>query len=232
MCGRYVIPGTTELSERFQLRSIPFEWFPTWNAAPSQRLPVVVEDEAGDRAARLMQWGLQPRWQRDGKPGIAPINARAETLLEKPMFRGLVPNRRCVVPIGGFYEWQAQDGRKQKQPYFITDADEGGIWGLAGLYDEREGPDGEPLVSYAVVTVAANPLLRPLHERMPAILRREDEPEWLSREVTDPVQVERLLRPYPEDRIRLWAVSTAVNSVRNNGDDLLRPAEAQESLLG
>lgn len=230
MCGRYVIPGTTELSERFQLRSIPFEWFPTWNAAPTQRLPVIVEDDSGARAARLMQWGLLPRWKRDGKPGIAPINARGETLLEKPMFRGLVPKRRCVVPIGGFYEWQAQDGRKQ--PFFVTDAEPDGIWGLAGLYDEQDGPDGEPLSSYTVVTVAANPLLRPLHERMPAILRREDEDEWLSRDVTDPVQVERLLQAYPDDRIRLWPVSTAVNSVRNNGPDLVRPAEAQRSLLG
>jgi putative SOS response-associated peptidase YedK len=230
VCGRYVIPGTTELSERFQLRSIPFEWFPTWNAAPTQRLPVIVEDDAGARAARLMQWGLLPRWRREGQPGIAPINARAETLLEKPMFRGLVPHRRCIVPIGGFYEWQAQDGRKQ--PYFITDAAAGGIWGLAGLFDEQEGPDGEPLASYTVVTVAANPRLRPLHERMPAILRREDEDEWLSREVTDPVQVERLLRAYPEDRIRLWPVTTAVNSVRNNGPDLVQPAAAQASLPG
>jgi putative SOS response-associated peptidase YedK len=230
VCGRYVIPGTTELSERFQLRSIPFEWFPTWNAAPTQRLPVVVEGENGERAARLMQWGLLPRWRREGQTGIAPINARAETLLEKPMFKGLVPKRRCVVPIGGFYEWRAVDGRKQ--PYFVTDADEGHVWGLAGLYDEQTGPDGEPLASYTVVTVAANPLLRPLHERMPAILRAEDEEEWLSREVTDPVQVERLLRPYPEERIRLWAVSPAVNSVRNNGPDLVRPAEAQQALIG
>jgi putative SOS response-associated peptidase YedK len=226
-----VIPGTTELSERFQLRSIPFEWFPTWNAAPSQRLPVVVEDEAGERAARLMQWGLQPRWKREGQPSIAPINARAETLLEKPMFRGLVPKRRCVVPIGGFYEWQTVDGRKQ--PFFVTPAEEGGIWGLAGLYDEQPGGDeGDPAASYTVVTVAANPLLRPLHERMPVILRREDEAEWLSREVSDPVQVERLLRPYPEERIRLWPVSTSVNNVRNNGPDLVQPAETQPTLLG
>jgi putative SOS response-associated peptidase YedK len=228
MCGRYVIEGTTELTERFQLRSIPFEWFPTWNAAPSQHLPVILGDEDGSRYARLMQWGLQPRWRREGQPPIAPINARSETLLEKPMFRGLVPRRRCIVPISGFYEWQEIAGKKQ--PFYIT-ANDGAAWGLAGLYDEQEGPEGEPLASFTVVTTSANPLLRPLHERMPVILRREDEAEWIDAEVTEPLQVERLLLPYPEERIRLWPVSPAVNNVRNNGPDLIQPLEAQKSLM-
>lgn len=228
MCGRYVIAGTTELSERFQLRSIPFEWFPTWNAAPSQRLPVVVEDADGERTARLMQWGLLPRWKREGQPSIAPINARAETLLEKPMFRGLVGGRRCIVPINGFYEWQDLGGRT-KQPFYVT-ARDGELWGLAGLYDEVER-DGEAVASFTVVTTAANPLLKPLHERMPVILRREDEAEWLDREVTDPLQVERLLLPYPDDRIALWPVSPAVNSVRNDNPSLVEPLEAQKPLI-
>jgi len=228
MCGRYVIAGTTELSERFQLRSIPFEWFPTWNAAPSQQLPVVLEDAAGERAARLMHWGLLPRWKREGQPSIAPINARAETLLEKPMFRGLVGTRRCIVPIDGFYEWQDLGG-KVKQPVYVT-AKDGELWGLAGLYDEIER-DGEAVASFTVVTTAANPLLRPLHERMPVILRREDEAEWLDREVTDPLQVERLLLPYPEERIAMWPVSPAVNSVRNDGPALVEPMEAQRTLI-
>ena len=106
MCGRYVIEGTTELSERFQLRQIPADLFPEWttyNAAPTQLLPVIVEEESGERTALSMQWGLVPRWRRpDGKSGVAPINARAETLQEKPMFRGLTKARRCIVPANGF----------------------------------------------------------------------------------------------------------------------------------
>ncbi|MDF2761221.1 MAG: hypothetical protein K0S99_3856 [Thermomicrobiales bacterium] len=168
MCGRYVIEGTTELSERFQLRQIPADLFPEWttyNAAPTQLLPVIVEDAEGERTALPMQWGLVPRWRRpDGKAGVAPINARAETLDEKPMFRGLVKAKRCIVPASGFYEWRKVN-----------------------------------------------------------ILRREDEEEWVSRDVTDPLQVERLLQPYPEDAMRVYAVSPDVNSPRNNGPELIEP---------
>ncbi|MCC6313135.1 MAG: SOS response-associated peptidase [Thermomicrobiales bacterium] len=228
MCGRYVIAGTTELSERFQLRQIPAELFPTWNAAPSQELPVIVGRPDGGVEVRFMQWGLLPRWRREGQRSLAPINARAETLLEKPMFRGLVPGQRCIVPVDGFFEWRALDGRKQ--PYYITSRD-GALWGLAGLYDESPGPHGEPVASYTIITTAANDMLRPLHERMPVILRRDDEAEWLDRAETDPRAVEQLLLPYPDDRIELWPVSTAVNNVRNNAPELIRPAERQPGLL-
>jgi putative SOS response-associated peptidase YedK len=222
MCGRYVIEGTTELSERFQLRQIPADLFPelaTYNAAPTQLLPVIVEDAEGERVALPMQWGLVPRWRRsDGKPGVAPINARAETLLEKPMFRGLTTAKRCIVPASGFYEWRKIDGRKQ--PYYVTAAD-GELWGLAGLYDLTHDEGNEAAGSFTIITVGANEIVAPLHERMPAILRREDEDEWVSRDVTDPLQIERLLRPYPEEEMQLYPVSTAVNNTRNNGPELV-----------
>ena len=226
MCGRYVIEGTTELSERFQLRQVPADLFPEWttyNAAPTQLLPVIVEDAEGERTALPMQWGLVPRWRRpDGKAGVAPINARAETLGEKPMFRGLVKAKRCIVPASGFYEWRKIDGRKQ--PYYLT-ADNGETWGLAGLYDLTHDEENDAAGSFTIITTAANPLVAPLHERMPAILHREDEEEWVSRDVTDPLQVERLLRPYPEDAMRVYPVSLDVNSTRNNGPDLIEPDE-------
>ena len=220
MCGRYVIAGVHELSERFRLRTIPLDLQPTWNAAPQQRLPVVVEDADGERALRLMQWGLLPRWQRPGQRPIAPINARAETLAEKPMFRSLFRRSRCVVPADGFYEWRAVDGRKQ--PFYVAPAD-GGLWGLAGLWDEVRGEDGEPLDSFTIVTTAANPLLSRLHDRMPVILRPEDEEIWLSREVDETGPLEPLLRAWPEAGIRLGPVSPAVNNVRNNRPDLTEP---------
>jgi putative SOS response-associated peptidase YedK len=226
MCGRYVIEGTTELSERFQLRQIPADLFPEWttyNAAPSQLLPVIVENESGKRTALRMQWGLEPRWRRpEGKASVAPINARAETLLEKPMFRGLVKAKRCIVPASGFYEWRRLDGRKQ--PYYLTSED-GEAWGLAGLYDVTHDEENDAPGSFTIITTAANSLVAPLHDRMPVILRREDEEEWVSRDVTDPHQVERLLRPYPPEGMRLYAVSPAVNSPRNNGPELIAPDE-------
>lgn len=226
MCGRYVIEGTTELSERFQLRQIPADLFPEWttyNAAPTQLLPVIVEEESGKRAALPMQWGLVPRWRRpDGKGGVAPINARAETLQEKPMFRGLTKARRCIVPASGFYEWRKVDGRKQ--PYYLT-AEDGALWGLAGLYDVTHDEENEAAGSFTIITTSANPVVAPLHERMPAILRREDEEEWLSRDVTDLEQVERLLRPYPAEEMRIYPVRPAVNNTRNNGPELITPDE-------
>jgi putative SOS response-associated peptidase YedK len=232
MCGRYVIEGTTELSERFQLRQIPADLFPEWttyNAAPTQLLPVIVEDPQGERTALPMQWGLVPRWRRpDGKAGVAPINARAETLDEKPMFRGLVKAKRCIVPASGFYEWRKVDGRKQ--PFYLTSED-GEAWGLAGLYDLTHD-ENDAAGSFTIITTAANSLVAPLHERMPAILRREDEEEWVSRDVTDPIQVERLLQPYPEDAMRVYAVSADVNSTRNNGPDLIEPKEDETRVIG
>ncbi|MFN8591055.1 MAG: SOS response-associated peptidase [Thermomicrobiales bacterium] len=226
MCGRYVIEGTTELSERFQLRQIPADLFPdlsTYNAAPSQLLPVIVEDAAGERTAVPMQWGLVPRWRRqDGKATVAPINARAETLLEKPMFKNLTTSKRCIIPANGFYEWRKVNGRKQ--PYYLTSED-GALWGLAGLYDLTHDEGNAAAGSFTIITTGANDLVAPLHERMPAILRREDEEEWLSRDIQDPLQVERLLRPYPDDEMRIYPVSTLVNNTRHNGPELIVPDE-------
>ena len=128
-----------------------------------------------------MQWGLRPALAATRRQsGVAPINARAETLLEKPMFRGLTKAKRCIVPASGFYEWRKVDGRKQ--PYYLT-SDDGEAWGLAGLYDLTHDEENDAAGSFTIITTAANPLVAPLHERMPVILRREDEEEWVSRDV-------------------------------------------------
>src|SRR6476646_5110021 len=138
MCGRYVLEDFEELSERLIQVPLRYEFQPrsTWNAAPTQTLPVVVEDD-GEWVVAGMQWGLIPKWTTPGeRPRTAPINARAETLNERPMFRSLIRNRRCLVPASGFYEWQKRgDG---KQPYYIHPRD-GGLMLFAGLYDEAPG---------------------------------------------------------------------------------------------
>ena len=217
MCGRYVIEGHQELSERFQLRQIPFAILPTFNAAPSQELPVVVEDDNGERALRLMRWGLVPRWRKPGQTNsIAPINARAETLLDKAMFRPLVGRKRCLVPATGFYEWQRVDGRKQ--PFFVHLRDHA-LFGFAGLYDEAP----EDTASFTIITTPPNALVAPLHDRMPAILRPDVEDEWLSREAEDPHAAQALLRPYPADEMVADPVGAAVNNVRNDGPELIAP---------
>ena len=217
MCGRYVVQGHVEFSERFQARTLHLpEFGDRFNAAPSQGLPVVVPTGDGEREVRLLRWGLVPRWRRPGSAAApAPINARAETLLEKPMFRPLVGKRRCLVPATGFYEWRREGGRKQ--PYFIHLKD-GALFGFAGLYDEA--PDGEGEGSFTVITTRPNELVAPLHDRMPAILRPEDEGEWLDPAVTDPGIVS-LLGPYPAEEMAADEVSTAVNDTRNEGAELI-----------
>jgi putative SOS response-associated peptidase YedK len=226
MCGRYVLKAPEDISERFQLRQFNLHLSPVYNAAPSMELPVIVENEGGDWEAKLMRWGLIPRWAKPGDKTVAPINARAETLLEKPMFRSLVGRKRCLVPASGFYEWKQQQGRKQ--PYFVSLPDES-TFALAGLYDEFQDKDGAPIASYTIVTTQPNDLMATLHNRMPVILPRRDEEEWLSREVTDPVQVERLLVPFPTDAMTAWPVSPAVNNVRNDDPRLIEPLAEADS---
>lgn len=224
MCGRYVIAGTTELSERFQLRHIPQSLFPTYNAAPSQHLPVVLQRE-DERVLELLLWGLIPRWQRkDGGATPTPINARAETLLEKPMFKSLVTKKRCLVPANGFYEWRRTGG--PKQPFYIHPTDQP-LFAFAGLYDEQPNDDGEVIGSYTIITTSPNELMTRIHDRMPVVLRREDEADWLDPAVTDPGIV-ALLQPYPAEAMAAEPVSTAVNNTRNDGPDLIEAIAADD----
>lgn len=221
MCGRYVIEGNAGLSERFNLRHVPqdlFAEFTNFNAAPTQLLPVIIENEAGERSLVPMQWGLVPRWKpQPGKRVVAPINARAETLFEKPMFRNLTKAQRCIVPVSGFYEWQRVGSHKQ--PFYITSED-GEAWGLAGLYDQTH-EDEDAAGSFTIITTQANDLMSSLHERMPVILDRGVEEDWLSPDVRDPNEVEQFLHAYPDDEMRVYPVSTAVNNTRNNGPELV-----------
>lgn len=221
MCGRYTLRNVEDLSERFQVRQVPLELSAAYNIAPSQELPVIVEQEDGERVVRLMQWGLIPRWQRSGQVrGVAPINARAESVAEKPMFRDLIRRRRCLIPASGFYEWRKLPGRKQ--PYYIGVKDQP-LFAFAGLYDEVEQGGCAPVASYAIVTARANERLAPIHERMPVILRPEDEWLWLSREVKDPAAIEPLMEPLGSDEVVAFPVTTAVNNVRHDGPELIRP---------
>lgn len=227
MCGRYVLNAPEDLSERFQLRQLTMTIPQSWNVAPSTSQPVIVENRDGEREVRVMTWGLTPRWakQGSGKKTLAPINARAETLNEKPMFRNLVKNRRCLVPANGFYEWKNMGDHKQ--PYYITVPDDP-LFAFAGLYDAWKDDGDNVVASYTIVTTAANEMMRPLHDRMPVILHQDDEEEWLDRSVGDAAQVERLLGPYPGDEMRAVPVSRDVNYVRNNRAELIEAIEIEQ----
>jgi putative SOS response-associated peptidase YedK len=224
MCGRYTLENVQEISERFQARQLRFELASTYNIAPSQDLPVVKSEEDGDRAIRLMHWGLIPRW-RSGRGGVALINARAETAAEKPMFRVLIRRRRCLVPASGFYEWQARAHRKQ--PYFVTVKDQP-LFAFAGLYDVAANDDGDPVGSYVILTTRANALLSTIHDRMPVILRPEDEALWLDPTVTDADAFEPLFDPLTSGALVAYPVATSVNDARHDGPNLIRPRRSHQ----
>ena len=222
MCGRYALYGPiSRLSERFaaSIDALPADFGPRYNAAPMQMLPVVRQRPGGERVAHLLRWGLLPGWAKD--PGIATrlINARAETLAEKPAFRAAYRARRCIVPASGFYEWKAVPGGKQ--PYYIQPANDE-LFGLAGLWERWPRPEGTPIDTFTVITTAANATMQALHERMPVILQPADYGPWLSRN-TAPERLGQLLAPCPGGMLSMHPVSKAVGNVRNEGARLIAP---------
>ena len=223
MCGRYALGLTPrEIEARFGITEIdqrrpPVFPIPLFNVGPGRPVPVVVED-AEARRLRPMVWGFRPAWLRTAPKRPPPINARAETVLERPMFRGAVQRHRCVVPATGFYEWAAGQGR-QKQPWHFKLRNEA-PFAFAGLWASG-GEDGEP--SVLLLTTAPNHLVATVHDRMPVILQADDEALWLDPEVTDPRDVLGCIGPYPPERMTGYPVSTAVNAVGNDGPELVEP---------
>jgi putative SOS response-associated peptidase YedK len=227
MCGRYVlalegIALADALHRRFGVeRDLP-QVPNTYNVARTQQLPVVLAGEDSRRHVELMRWNLIPRWQKPGAKEFNTINARAETVAIKPTFRHLIASHRCLVPASGFYEWQVDDTGARDPFYFSLQQEP--LFAFAGLWEEwhnRDVPDGPPIRSYTILTTEANAVVAPIHDRMPVILKHSDEAEWLSPEVTDPAQVERLYQPYPAHAMQRWPVSQAVNSTRRNGAELI-----------
>jgi len=230
MCGRYVLESLVDLpedlSERFDIRQIPLNLMSTFNAAPSQLLPVIVESEEGERIVRLMNWGLTPRWASRGKPLPPPINARLETIDQKPMFKGLLAKHRCMVPTSGYFEWKATSGGK-KQPYFIHVKDEP-LVAFAGLWDDTRAENAPPESSgsFTIVTTEAVGPMTELHHRMPVILAQALEEDWLDAELDQPEMVTSLLHASPVRDLEAYPVSTAVNNVRNNSPELIQSIES------
>lgn len=215
MCGRYTVVSPASTFEAHFDAFFTESLAPRYNAAPSQRLPVIT-DAAPDHI-QPFQWGLLPAWARDAKGGPKPINARAETLAEKPSFRQLLQRRRCLVLADSFYEWQPTP--TGKIPHRILRPDEG-PFAFAGLWDEwTDRTTGEVRPTFTIITTAANQLMAPLHERMPVILpTRAAERAWLARGDA------ALLRPLPDDWLRAYPVGPLVNSPVNNDPQVLEPA--------
>ncbi|MGO9080833.1 MAG: SOS response-associated peptidase [Streptosporangiaceae bacterium] len=264
MCGRYASARKRiELLEEFGVQrdrvSEPLE--PDYNVAPTKPVYAVLtrrDDEHGraERELRVVRWGLVPFWAKDISIGSRMINARAETVADKPAFRRAFARRRCLLPADGYYEWQRLDqaaapgqvvgdsGPQRvaagggtagkgagKQPYFIHRAD-GRPLAFAGLYElwrDREVPEDDPaawLWTATIITTSAPDELGRIHDRMPMIIDPGSWPDWLDPEVTDPAQLRPLLAPAISGLLESYPVSTAVNSVRHNGPELIEPAAA------
>jgi putative SOS response-associated peptidase YedK len=220
MCGRYtVVADADELSGHLDApwRSAPLA-APRFNIAPTQHAPVLLRDEGQD-VLDMYRWGLIPFWAKDAGIGNRMINARAETVREKPAFRRAFERRRCLVPTSGFFEWQKTGAGKV--PHWIHPAD-GGLLTLAGLWERWTPADAEPVYSYTILTTAANSFMQPLHERMPVIVADRDRNGWLDSEA-EPEALAALLRPAPEALLAAHPVSTWVNAP---GNDATRCIEA------
>lgn len=243
MCGRYVATrGPQDLSRLFDVRDWrPEEVIePSWNVAPTDPVPAVLERPAGPgaeragRQLRALRWGLVPSWAKDPKIGARMINARVETVHEKPAFRTAFAKRRCLLPADGFYEWDPvkdeSTGKTRKQPYFIHPAD-GSVMALAGLYEYWRDPDvssdddpGAWLMTTTIITTEATDDAGRIHPRMPLALHPEHYDTWLDPSHQDTDDLRALLTRPADGHLKTLPVSTAVNNVRNNGPRLLTAA--------
>ena len=219
MCGRYTMASPEEwIREELDLFELPDDYRPRYNIAPTQDVLAVIRADDGLRAGWL-RWGLIPSWAKDPAIGNRMINARAETIASKPAFRDAFRRRRCLIVADGFYEWQ--EVGSARVPMWIHRASHRPFT-FAGIWDRWKPPEGEPIFSCAIITTEANDALRPIHERMPVILPPEDRATWLDPDA-DPETLAALLRPYPGDDLRAHAVSTLVNSPRNDLPECIEP---------
>ena len=221
MCGRFslIVPGQ-ELAEEFDLPSVPVTE-PRYNIAPTQPVAVVrLHPGTRERELTHVHWGLIPFWANDPTIGARMINARAETVAEKPAYRAAFKYRRCLVPASGFYEWQKRNG--YKQPHYVHH-NEGEVLALAGLWEHWQSEDGSEIESCTILTTRPNELMQPLHNRMPVILQPKDYAAWLQSDGTNMDELQHLLRPAPDAMLAATPVSTYVNRPENEGPECIAP---------
>jgi putative SOS response-associated peptidase YedK len=223
MCGRYAFFSPAEAVRRvFALDDVP-EIEPRYNVAPTQDVPAVRAGEVGARAFAMLHWGLVPKWAKEKAIGNRMINARSESLAEKPSFRDAFKKRRCLVLADGWYEWQVAPGGKQ--PWFIRMKD-ARPFAFAGLWERWKDPaSGAQLESCTIVTTDAAESVRKIHERMPVVLAEADWDRWLDTAFSDTDKLSELLRPYDPKSLEAWKVGREVNAPKNQGPELIAAAD-------
>ena len=219
MCGRFsLLTNIQTLIERFKIEAIEYRPEPEYNIAPSQMVSVVYHDSI--RKLVSMKWGLIPSWAKDSKIGSRLINARAETISEKRVFSPALKTRRCLILADGFYEWQSVG--KIKRPMHIRMKSRE-AFAFAGLYEIWRTPTNSSVFTCSIITTTPNSLMQPIHNRMPVILRSEDEDVWLDSTVSDLGVLKGLLKKYPSQEMEAFEVSAYVNSPKNTGSECIRP---------
>ena len=221
MCGRFTLTvDPAQLQAFFPEFLFPQDLKPRYNIAPTQ--PVAVVPNTGDNKLDFFLWGLIPSWAKDPEIGNRMINARAETLAEKPSFRTAYRRRRCLILSDGFYEWKQDPAQRKKTPMFIH-LKSGDPFAFAGLWETWNTPDGSKILSCTIITGNPNSLVEQIHNRMPIILPREQYSRWLDPKEREPEELGSLLKPYPASEMEAYPVSFQVNSPKNDTPDLVAP---------
>ena len=227
MCGRFsMFSHVKTIEERFKVEEILTRPEPRYNIAPMQKIPVIVQREK--RQLTEMRWGLIPSWAKDAKIGNRLINARQETVATKPSFRSAFKKRRCLILADSFFEWRKSGS--VKTPMLIRLKSEEPFT-MAGLYEYWKMKSGKMLESCTIVTTEANEFLQPIHKRMPVILRPENEERWMNPDLQEPSEITKLLDPVDQDLLETYEISTFVNSPKNQGEQVIRAMDFQETLL-
>lgn len=221
MCGRFTLTAELgRLEARFGFQADDLQYVPSYNIAPSQPVLAVIRD--GANRAGYLRWGLVPSWAKEPAIGNRLINARAETAADKPSFRQAIRRRRCLILADGFYEWRRIG--KTKQPMYVRRHGHQ-PFAFAGLWEVWRDAAGTALYTCTILTTTANPLLQPIHERMPVILNPAAEAMWLDRSITAPDSLLPILQPYGAEEMEVYAVSTRVNSPSNNTPACMTPVD-------
>lgn len=223
MCGRYTLfTAPDELENYFEaIVSNAGTIEPNYNVTPGMMMPVVAIGRDKVPVITTFRWGLIPNWAKEASIGYKMMNARSETITQKPSFAMPFQRKRCVIPANGFYEWLRKG--KEKIPHFIQRNDDA-IMPFAGIYDRWKSPNGEYVFSYSIITTSAAERIRHIHERMPVILQRDDVRAWLNPSTKENTLLD-LMCPFPDERISLYRVSDKVNKPENNSRELMDPEE-------
>jgi len=229
MCGRYTLTADANTIQlTFNLDAVSNNLQPRYNIAPSQPVPIITNQNPSELT--FVKWGLVPSWAKDASIGYKMINARSETASEKPSFRSAFKRRRCLIPVDGFFEWSKQG--KKKVPMYIH-LEDNELFAFAGLWETWQSPDGSELQTCTILTTEPNDLIKPLHHRMAVILDKSDYDLWLTPDDVPADVLQPLMKPFPQDRMRVYEVSTLVNSPKNDDPSIIEPFESprQQSLF-